>query len=849
MLASMFLFVVPVVGLDFTSPTGERQLAVMGNLHNEIFPEWNFTYWEKQGIELGFTGYGETVTDVDPFGIDSKYGVGLTYPAGDEGLAAEHLATPGGVTGEDYYPIEGWQLLWRWNEESAPVLWARDGGDNYTHIHMAIYGNETSPHNVKARVGVTDPVTEIITNTSRLFAARNTFYCENQTLAEIGVGPTMFKIVNTYVFFKNTKKIVQFWLIEYLRTEAPAVDLIFRRLTDFDIDNKYQDYENEGYAVFFPHSGRGTAEGEEAPASTLAGKHKFWTGCDYGPQNYSLAVVWTNETVEHWTNEDASHHVGFVAYFPNCSNWNTDDWNFYLYNIGAQFKDPVAREAWMALDPLGKRFQGQPTSREYRETDTGEVGANLLMGQWNFTLTSATTMRKALFVNVLGITNCSSKFGYDNNKYNYDWDGEADLDGSRTIGEIKYLLSEVFNATYKLSSEWDDLDGEPLDLSQWYPFAGVWDTTIERAWGNSWLKKHAGNDWLGEEEWAIEASPRNTTFIYGESAPHNGMVFTSEAASVVDVVGGTEVGEAFGSYISWWPWLADPAWEAMWDTTGFMGEVFGPFYGAAPDFFMTVEGKDFVDADTTPFAPLTWTFSGWRRIQNRTYGDPDDHPYGQPDVDWNLFTTPTGQDWDVRHTIVIGGPKVNLAAEYYNDHTWAVWTSEDSGCEIDDLADGGIYVFPSANYYTEGFSVITICDDLNLTSWTAIYDEEIRVTGAAYQTDLDPAILDGPTLVDPYAGLLIWGYSGWDTRAACNWLAHYYMEFNDFLGGDGLWTNLDETKLGATTVILYTPEIAEVVDEGWLNGVKEILGPCAGVWRHSVSAWSVWIEVPVQVEW
>jgi len=849
MLASMFLFVVPVVGLDFTSPTGERQLAVMGNLHNETFPEWNFTYWEKQGIELGFTGYGETVTDVDPFDTGSKYGVGLSYPAGDE-LVAEHLATPAGIEGEDYYPIEGWQLLWRWNEESAPVLWARDGGDNYTHIHMAIYGNETAPHNVRARVGVTDPETEIITNTSRLFAARTTFFCENQTLTEIGVGPTVFKVVCTYVFFKNTKKIVQFWSIEYLRTEAPAVDVIFRRLTDFDIDNKYQDFENEGYAVFFPHSGRAYAEGEEnaedhprwaIPDPDLPGKHKFWTGCDYWPQNYSLAVVWTNETVEHWTEPDASHHVGFVAYFPNCSNWNTDDWNFYLYNLWAQWYPSVAREAWLELNPLAKRYQGQPWSREFRETDTGWVGANLLMGQWNFTLTSATTKRKALFVNVLGITNCSDTFGYEVNKYLYDWDSEPDLDGSRTVGEIKYLLSEVFNATYKLSSEWHDLDNDPQDLSQWYPFAGTWGTEIELAWGNSWLKRHAGNEMADGA--IMFANPRNTTFIYGESAPHNGMVFTSEAASVVDVVGGTEVGEAFGAYVGP-PWgFPDPWFEAMWDTTDFMGGVPGPFYGTAPDFFKTVDGKDFIDSPG--IVPMSWDFSGWRRRQNRTVGD----IYDASGVDFNLFTTPTGFSWDVNHTIVVGGPKVNLAAEYFNDHTWAIWTSEDSGCEIEELLDGGIYVFPSGNIYTEDFSVITICDDLNLTSWTAIYDEEppwrVVTNGwAEFQTDLDPLNLDGPTLVDPYAGLLIWGISGWDTRAACNWLAHYWWEFDD------LGTSIRAPwKRGVTTLILYTPEIAEVVDEGWDNGIKEVLGPCAGVWRHSIAAWDVLIEVPCQVEW
>jgi len=712
---------------------------------------------------------------------------------------------------------------------------------------MAIFGNETSPHNVRARVGVKRPEelglgtgVQIITNTSRLFAAKVTLYCHNETLTEVGVGPTVFRIVETIVFFKNTKKIVQFWSIEYLRTEAPAVDVVFRRLTDFDIDQKYQDFEDEGFTVFFP-------TGTNETSGVGSDKHAFWTGCDYWPQNYSLAVTWTNETIEHWTEPDASHHVGFIAYFPNCSNWNTDDWNYYLYNLHVQWEDPVARRAWQNLNPPGPgtgplsvRFGGQPTTREYRAIDASHyVGANLLMGQWNFTLTSATTRRKAMFVNVLGITNCSNWFGYVEEPFRGDWDSWSHYCGGRTISEIKYLLSEVFNATYKLSSEWLDVNGVELSLDSWYPFSGVHSEGLEYVWNNTWIKRSIG-EW---EEVFFYGDPRNTTFIYGESVAHNGMVFTSQAASVVDVVGGTEVGEDFGGLVGWTD--GDPWWEAMWDTKGFMGEAFGPFYGVSPNFFMTVAGKDFIDGPPTPVT-LSYKFSGWRRPQNRTNGESG--------VDWDLFTTPTGAPWDINHTVVLGGPKVNLAAEYFNDHTWAVWTSSASGCEIPELANGGIYVFPSGNIYTSGFSVITICDDLNLTSMTAIYDEEVdRIIPGPFSTDLNPwnNQLDGPTLVDPYAGLLIWGISGWDTRAAANWLAQYRWDFDD------LCTNATYPKYGATTIILHTPHVAEVFDNPAIGpnqclgeyGIKEILGPVAGRWRHSVTAWGVWITVPCSIDW
>lgn len=451
------------------------------------------------------------------------------------------------------------------------------------------------------------------------------------------------------------------------------------------------------------------------------------------------------------------------------------------------------------------------------------------MGQWNFTLTSATTRRRAEFVNVLGITNCSSTFGYVGDMWSYDWDSGAELGGGRTISEIKYLLSECFNATYKLSSEHADAGGSYYDLSSWFPFSGVDWADIQYLWNNTWI-----------ERTVVNRDSRNTTFLYGESDLHNGMLFTREAASVVDVVGGTEVGMAFGDWIRaaapCTGTYTDPWYEAMWDTSGFMGEAYGPFYGVKPDFYMTVPGKVYIDDPVTELL-LSWTFSGFRRVQNRTCG--------ASEVDWDLFTTPTGALWDVNHTICIGGPKVNLGSEYFNDHTWAVWTSAESGCEIPELEDGGIYAFASGNAYGEGFSVITIAEDLNLTSWTAIFDEETRVYagGLNFTTDPNYRIWDGPTLVDPYAGLLVWGVSGWDTRAASNWLAQYWHEFNK------LYTNATHVKRGVTTIILYTPNIAKTNTKGWTYGIREILGPVAGRWRHSVAAWDVWITVPCSIDW
>jgi hypothetical protein len=887
------------------SANDERQVAVPGILFDEMFPEYNATYWQKNSLTVGFTEYGETVTDQDPLGEGSEYGVGLTYPSVpadpfdpdmENIYVVEHIATPtisGGPSpgGLIYIPVEGWQLFWKWQEGTVGHTI-----DPWWHVSMAIYGNHSAPYGTRARLdvklaselGYEPQGAKVITDTSRLFALKTHFYTYNETLlTELALDPVVFEIELIYVFFKNTKKLVQFWTIQYLRSEYGAVDVVFRRLTDWSVDNKFQDYQNENFACFFPHSAAEPGE-----------YHAFWPGCDYWPQNFSLGLAWTNRTISHWDPDDAQHHVGFIAYYPNCSNWDTDNWNWYLTNIWTQWRnimpqwkkyvngwdnivnDPDRKSLYWdeGLTPdtnvgcLTTRFDGQPTTYEYQEYVSAAgvtrfAASPLMLGQWNFTLTSATADRMAKFVNVMGVTNCSDRFGYVGNAWSGDWDSEGDQNGAVTMTEIKYLLAECFNASYKLSSNHWSSNDLSLDMANWYPFSGVsWLGGKVMVKNNSFVDPTIGYFSGPAGEPTIFPSPRNTTFIYGDSVSHNGMVFTSEGSHVVDVVGGTEVAMDFGAYVGP-PSLrgnnqvlyGDPWFEAMWDTVGFMGESPGPFPAqvGAPDYFFEQTQETYLDPlpSYSPVGPISTDLqkTAIRRMSHRQGPEGDQY--------FNYFTTPTGCGWNLSHIVAVGGPKVNLATEYANEHTWAIWTSAESGTEFEDLEDGGIYVFPSGNYYVgDGWSVITIVDDLNLTSWTALADNDFYVSNMGNtmlsNTDGQPST-DGPTLVEPYAILAIWGMSGWDTRAACNWLAQYRQFFNPSLGFDatGLATNATlqpDTglpKLGVTTIILNTDAIADVCDDGWMNGVQEILGPVAGRWRLSESAWNVWIDVPVSIDW
>jgi len=133
--------------------------------------------------------------------------------------------------------------------------------------------------------------------------------------------------------------------------------------------------------------------------------------------------------------------------------------------------------------------------------------------------------------------------------------------------------------------------------------------------------------------------------------------------------------------------------------------------------------------------------------------------------------------------------------------------------------------------------VITITDDLNLTSWTSVYD-------GAYGFQTNTTAYKGPTLVDPYAGLSIWGVSGFDTHAACYFLAHYWCNFHD------LYINATAKKRGATSIVLNTDKMADVCDETWMYAIQEIDGPPAGRYRKPTGdTWGPWYAFPCSIDW
>ena len=831
MILATALLSVPVTASDYYSwHTGERQIVAYGMLHDELFPEYNYTRWQRRSINVGFTAYGEMVTDQDPFNTGSKYGVGLTYPtdsawqvpmpAGKNGAdygiyPCEHIATPAQSGAEwQYFPIEGWQLYWKFKEGTLP--WKID--PNW-HVSMAIYGNLSVPYR-RARVDVIPESETVITNTSRLLVAQVKVQTDNKEIEDrFGFEPRLFEITGTFVFFKDTKEIASYWEVEYLKTEYGPVDVIFRRMTDFDIDQKFQNGSAESFDVFYANSRKGSWKDHLTGLTADEGQqdHMFWTGCEYWPQNYSLAVVWTNSSISQWFPPEGysiapQHHAAVVAYFPNCSNWDTDDWNHFTYDLH------IAHGLFFG-EGLGRRFGYQPTSVEYRQID-GEhyTAANLLLGQWNFTLSSSAMFKKAKFLTLFAITNCSDTFGYVGSPSSYDWDSRDNYAGQITAGEFKYLLSEFFNATYKLSTGSMDANNKPLDLSNWYPFSGVtWDS----------LSTYDGNVWINREMSLND--PRNTTFIIGDSNVHYDTV-TAEGAATIDTVGAVMAGEAFGSFLGSNTLSSvcgyDPLWMAMYDTKVFSALATAPSY--------TLVKSSLVYPDPVH---VTLKLTGWQRRQGRGYM--------QNNMVTDIFSTPTCYTWDVNHTICIGGPRVNLGTAYFNDHTWIIWV--DPATTGSELPEAGFFSIPTGTFYPEshgGYSLITICEDLNLTSWTSVYDGEQIGDGVFYQTSDQ---LDGPTLSDPYAGLLVYGISGIDTHAAAYWLAHYYCNFNDLATNETLGKII---KRGVTSVLLNTVKMCGVTDNNWQWAIQELVGPVAGRWRAEAgSNWGPWMAYPISIIW
>ena len=848
------LLSVPVTAKDWNSTvTGERQIVAYGMLHDELFPEYNYTKWQKRSINVGFTAYGEMVTDQDPFGTGSEYGVGLTYPTDsawqvDMPLTktgvnygiypCEHIATPAtSGPGSAYFPIEGWQLYWKWQAGSPSAT-----VDPWWHVSMAIYGNLSAPYG-RARLDVVPVSDTVITNTSRLLVAQVVVRTDNEALkTSFGFEPKLFEITGTYVFFKNTKKVASYWQVEYLKSEYGPVDVVFRRMTDFDIDQKFQEGESESFAVFFANSRKGSWTDHLTGGLTGTQQdHMFWTGCEYWPQNYSLAVVWTNSSITHWVppagySVAPQHHAAFVAYFPNCSNWDTDDWNHFTYNL----LRPTQPARLFHGEGLSRRFGYQPTSNEYRPIDAQHyTAANLLMGQWNFTLTSSTAFKKAKFLTLYGITNCSKYFGYVGNASSYDWDSRTDYGGQITAGEFKYMLSEYFNATYKLSTETADLHGQVLDLSNWYPFTGVsWDG-LSYYDGNVWVQRAIGNKRLGTETrdqgTFYVMDPRNTTFIIGDSNVHYDTV-TNQGAATIDTVGAVMAAQAFGSWTGWTLSVQntyDPLWYAVYDTKAFSALATAPYY--------TLTKSSLVYPDPVH---VTLKLTGWQREQGRGYMQNT----------WKNQTlqTPTCYWWNLNHTIAVGGPRVNLATAYFNDHTWIIWV--DPATTGSELPEAGYFSIPTGTFYPAshgGYSLITIADDLNLTSWTSIYDGELigYQKGVTYQTNGTAS--DGPTLSDPYAGLLVYGMSGIDTHAAAYWLAHYWACFNKLYTNETKQKHTGVGKRGVTSVLLNTEKMCGVSDNiDWQWAIQELVGPVAGRWRaESGTEWGPWMAYPISIKW
>jgi hypothetical protein len=461
----------------------------------------------------------------------------------------------------------------------------------------------------------------------------------------------------------------------------------------------------------------------------------------------------------------------------------------------------------------------------------------MLLGQWNITLSSATAYKRAKFVTVAGITNCSDTFGYVGSPSSYDWDSDTLKTGQITAGELKYLLSEYFNATYKLSSEQHDIDDDDMDLSNWYPFAGVrWGDYTDPV--NPGIVEYDGNSWiLRDIDWD---DPRNTTFIIGDSAVHYDSL-TNQGAATIDVVGAVMVGEAFGSLIGTWC-DTDPVWMAMYDT-----QVFSKLSTVANTYTLTKPSLVYPDP-----VSVNLKLTGWQRMQGRWPN--------QDDLVTDIFTTPTCYTWDVNHTINIGGPRVNLGTAYFNDHAFIVWV--DPATTGSELPEAGFYSIPTGTFYPESdgkYSLIEICEDLNLTSWTSVFDN-VDMSGYGDYYDTNPNAvydsLDGPTLNDPYAGLIVYGMGGDDTHAASYWLAHYWCRFNELYTNATdqpeymSWSEGMRGKRGVTAVLLNTVKMCGVVDNDWQYAVQEMVGPVQGRWRAETGDnWGPWISYPCTIDW
>ena len=744
-------FVMPAQA--WTDPAGWYK-TVPGVLAVDYYKLYPFKI--DKSLKLGFSQFGELINSLD--------NVGLEYRDVDPFAPTAGIAVPAAIPKKNW--VNGWlcNISYTTIEGVKRNVWASathadmvDFGGPWLRVDFAGDKHDTyiweDPKDPGYEIGnyaagpkyggrktngtaVTEPMKVLYEGPRRFVALLNTTIYDHPLY--VTDDPTMdvplVNILFTIIFNKDKKSVV---ILKDIKSIAPKLTVLGKMNVQFsdrgEVDLGTEALGFPSYAHFYVAGGV-PAEGQPtAYNSTWVGTVKTATPSiktKHGPEPKAIGTYDVAQVINF-----ATKNVFFAAFWPSLSDWDIFGGSLW----------------WRSLTAADPHHVDIPTP-------PGEPHPTpFYIGEWDFELTDTLGVETHFRgVTVYGVTD------------RYDGDDAQRIHGvlNKIDSEVMYQLKEIFNP-------WDLVSAVKKGTSRWVQFFSG--TVVTKEFKLASVPLYTGGDVL--TKWPLYS-------VFADRVLVGGVLQTPEGVKALYGITETTYKYTINA-TGWIKFITAPPTgiyniKVLYSTTGGRYEwiivgnhsraidsigaamVSAAFKGKGIE--IGLGGLDVQDAAWGPRVPYV--------LSNMGHKGTGHHPaIGYYDSIGRLFLK---DDWcriwpiASSNIIAVGGPRANIASEYFNEFTDAFMYSA--------LGDG-ILALPcwKKNFYPgAGYAIISTYKDLNGT-----------------------------------VGLVIWGWTGEDTYYAAKWFREVGI---GQLGG---------FASGVTTIILeirYVPHPPRVI------AVKECLG-------------------------
>lgn len=445
-----------------------------------------------------------------------------------------------------------------------------------------------------------------------------------------------------------------------------------------------------------------------------------------GDATYDVAQVISNDQMI----------VGFAAYWPSLSDWDSDAGRQNVWFRALNINDQHVTDSYIS-----------PNDEPYL--------APLTVGEWDFmlsdehrTASSITADVQFRSVAVYGVTDLNDGDDYD--IFNVD---SNPLHQNVIDREVYYQLNMVFNPwdlysafEKKDSARWVtkyDGDGETyyfyLQYSDVYPYKPYWD-----GWPYVYYSDFVWDTWDAYGSFAERVLVNGTLqvpgtdYILGYDQYYQMYVEFAEPPGI-----DARIKILFSTYVPWegggqYEWLAVGRDSAAVDSAG--AAIVSEDMLWNWDNHLVMSGLDMQDTNFGPVTPYILSPMKPSLLPARTGYRDDSIAFNKGRIglqdDWSCHVN-ADDEWlygipiSSSNIITVGGPLANLATEYTNDFTDALftypgWTG--TGLPQNDIFGVACWnktvykpLYDGTGKETVGYGVISTFRDLNGTVWLVIY--------------------------------------------------------------------------------------------------------------------------------